>query len=71
MRGRSIDFFFLVSEMSQDVEPAILEFLFITSISKPKSITGQSPDFSARRRRPNLHSNHRRSVSNNRQALLS
>ena len=34
-------------------------------------ITGQSPDFSARRRRPNLHSNHRRSVSNNRQALLS
>ena len=36
-----------------------------------KNITGQSPDFSARRRRPNLHSNHRRSVSNNRQALLS
>ena len=35
------------------------------------SITGQSPDFSARRRRPNLHSNHRRSVSNNRQALFS
>ena len=35
------------------------------------NITGQSPDFSARRRRPNLHSNHRRSVSNNRQALLS
>ena len=34
-------------------------------------ITGQSPDFNARRRRPNLHSNHRRSVSNNRQALLS
>ena len=30
-------------------------------------ITGQSPDFTARRRRPNLHSNHRKSVSNNRQ----
>ena len=28
-------------------------------------ITGQRPDFSARRRRPNLHSNHRKSVSNN------
>lgn len=40
------------------------------SASQP-IITGQSPDFSARRRRPNLHSNHRRSVSNNRQALLS
>ena len=32
-----------------------------------RDITGQSPDFSARRRRPNLHSNHRKSVSNNRQ----
>ena len=30
-------------------------------------ITGQSPDFSAHRRRPNLHSNQRKSVSNNRQ----
>ena len=32
-----------------------------------RNITGQRPDFSARRRRPNLHSNHRKSVSNNRQ----
>ena len=37
------------------------------AIKNAENITGQSPDFSARRRRPNLHSNHRKSVSNNRE----
>ena len=40
-------------------------------LGRPDTQASQSPDFSARRRRPNLHSNNRRSVSNNRQALLS
>ena len=47
--------------------------LYINDLYKSsnKLITGQSPDFSERPRRPNLHSNHRTSVSNNRQVLLS
>ena len=57
------------SEHSASVREQILN---LSNSSRSSTvIKGQSPDFSARRRRPNLHSNHRRSVSNNRQALLS
>ena len=51
----------------------LLFLLYINDLYKSsnKLITGQSPDFSARPRRSNLHSNHRTSVSNNRQVLLS
>ena len=47
-------------------------FIRVQTLSNTHFVaSGQSPDFSGRRRRPNLHSNHRRSVSNNREALLS
>ena len=62
-----------LSIMIEEFEGSVSSPVFIVHGHHEQNpgITGQSPDFSARRRRPNLHSNHRRSVSNNRQALLS